>query len=180
MDTALDRHRLARPLSLRLLLRPLPCPPAPLLLGLLTGLSEFIPYVGPVAAMLPALGLAAATGTDQLLWALGVFAAVRVIQTNFVTPFVTSRVVAIPPALSLFAIIGTGAVFGLFGLFFSGGILVVGFTLVRSLYLREMLGEDIPRSRERTLFTAMGTPRPSPTQGEEKLDKQSEKREHSI
>ncbi len=148
--------------------------PSPAMLGLLTGLSEFIPYVGPVAAMLPALGLAATAGTDQLLWALGVFAAVRVIQTNFVTPFVTSRVVAIPPALSLFAIIGTGAVFGLFGLFFSGGILVVTFTLVRSLYLREMLGEDIPRTRERTLFTAMGTPR------ESNIDKHGEKREHPI
>lgn len=133
--------------------------PSPALLGLLTGLSEFIPYVGPVAAMLPALGLAATRGTDQLLWALAVFAIVRVVQTNFVTPFVTSRVIMIPPALSLFAIIGTGAVFGLFGLFFSGGILVVAFTLMRSLYLREVLGEDIPRSRERTLFTAKGTPR---------------------
>ena len=133
--------------------------PSPALLGLLTGLSEFIPYVGPVAAMLPALGLAATRGTDQLLWALAVFAIVRVVQTNFVTPYVTSRVIMIPPALSLFAIIGTGAVFGLFGLFFSGGILVVTFTLIRSLYLREVLGEDVPRSRERTLFTAKGTPR---------------------
>jgi predicted PurR-regulated permease PerM len=94
-----------------------------------------------------------------LLWALAVFAIVRVVQTNFVTPFVTSRVISIPPALSLFAIIGTGAVFGLFGLFFSGGILVVAFTLTRSLYLREMLGEDIPTTRERRLFTAMGKPR---------------------
>lgn len=137
--------------------------PSPALLGLLTGLSEFVPYVGPVAAMLPALGLAATAGTDQLLWSLALFAIVRVIQTNFVTPFVTSRVIAIPPALSLFAIIGTGAVFGLFGLFFSGGILVVGFTLARSLYLREVLGEEIPPSRERTLFTAKGTPRdPAP------------------
>lgn len=136
--------------------------PSPALLGLLTGLSEFVPYVGPVAAMLPALGLAATEGTDQLLWALTVFLVVRVVQTNFVTPYVTSRVIAIPPALSLFAIIGTGAVFGLFGLFFSGGILVVAFTLVRSLYLREVLGEDIPKSRERTLFTAKGTPRDSP------------------
>ncbi|WP_022687089.1 AI-2E family transporter [Sphingomonas phyllosphaerae] len=148
--------------------------PSPAMLGLLTGLSEFIPYVGPVAAMLPALGLAATAGTDQLLWALAVFAIVRVVQTNFVTPFVTSRVVAIPPALSLFAIIGTGAVFGLFGLFFSGGILVVTFTLIRSLYLREMLGEDIPRSRERTLFTAMGTPR------EGNVEKKGEKSEDVI
>ena len=133
--------------------------PSAALLGLLTGLSEFIPYVGPLAAMLPALGLAATAGPEQLVGALVVFAVVRVVQTNVVGPFVSSRVIMIPPALSLFAIIGTGAVFGLFGLFFSGGLLVVGFTLVRSLYLREVLGEDIPRSRERTLFTATGAPR---------------------
>jgi len=117
--------------------------------------------------MLPALGLAATAGTDQLIGALAVFAIVRVVQTNFVTPFVTSRVISIPPALSLFAIIGTGAVFGLFGLFFSGGILVVAFTLTRSLYLREMLGEDIPTTRERRLFTAKGTRRTATTRDDE-------------
>jgi len=43
----------------------------------------------------------------------------------------------------VFAIIAIGMIFGLFGLFFSGGLLVVIFTLVRSLYLREVLGEDL-------------------------------------
>lgn len=140
-------------------------PSAPAL-GLLTGISEFIPYVGPLAAMVPALGLAATQSVSHVLWTVGVFAAVRVVQTNVITPYVTSRVVAIPPAVSLFAILGIGAVFGLFGLFFSAAILVVIYTLVRSLYLRDTLGEDIPRSRHRTLFTAAGTPRDSA----EKLD----------
>jgi predicted PurR-regulated permease PerM len=117
--------------------------PSPAALGLLAGLSEFIPYVGPAAAMLPALGLAATGGSGALIGCLVVFAGVRIIQTNFLTPFVQSRVIAIPPAVTLFAIIGIGFVFGLFGLFFSAALLVVIFTLVRSLYLREVLGEDI-------------------------------------
>ena len=66
------------------------------------------------------------------------------------------------PTIVPIAVIGTGAVFGVFGLFFSGGILVVTYTLVRSLYLREVLGEDIPPTRERRLFTAKGTPRDAP------------------
>ena len=132
-------------------------PSAPAL-GLLTGLSEFVPYVGPIAAMLPALGLAATAGTGPLLGALGTFAAVRVIQTNLVTPFVTARVVAVPPAVTLFAIIAMGLVFGVFGLFFSAALLVVIFQLVRSLYLREVLGEDIPRARHRTLLGPDLTP----------------------
>lgn len=136
-------------------------PSAPAL-GLLTGLSEFIPYVGPLAAMIPALGLAATQSVGHVLWTLGVFAIVRVIQTNFITPFVTSRVIAIPPAVTLFAILGIGAVFGLFGLFFSAALLVVIYTLVRSLYLRDTLGEDIPHSRHRTLFDSLGKRRDSP------------------
>ena len=91
-------------------------------------------------------------GTSQVLWTLAVFAIVRLIQTNFVTPFVTARVVAIPPAMTVFAIIGIGYVFGIFGLFFSGALLTVIYSLTRSLYLREVLGEDIPRARHRTLL----------------------------
>ena len=132
--------------------------PSPAALGLLTGLSEFVPYVGPIAAMLPALGLAATVGTDQVLWTLAVYAGVRLIQTNVITPFVTARVVSIPPAVTLFAIIGIGYVFGIFGLFFSAALLVVIYTLVRSLYLREVLGEDIPRTDHRTLLGSTLTP----------------------
>jgi predicted PurR-regulated permease PerM len=90
------------------------------------------------------------------------FAAARLIQTNLITPFVTSRVVSIPPAVTLFAIIGIGYIFGIFGLFFSAALLVVIFTLVRSLYLREVLGEDIPRARHRTLLGPDLTPRDAP------------------
>ena len=120
-------------------------PSAPAL-GLLTGLSEFIPYVGPIAAMVPALGLAATQGSNPVLWVLAVFIGVRLFQSNLITPFVTNRVISIPPAVTLFTIIGIGYVFGLFGLFFSAALLVVIFTLVRSVYLREVLGEPIPLS----------------------------------
>ena len=133
--------------------------PSAAALGLLAGLSEFIPYVGPTAAMLPALGLAATVGTGPVIGALVTYAVVRLIQTNFITPFVQNRVIAIPPAVTVFAIIGIGVVFGLFGLFFSAALLVVFYTLVRSLYLREVLGEDIPRSRHERLFGPDGTAR---------------------
>lgn len=126
--------------------------PSAAMLGLLAGLSEFIPYVGPVAAMLPALGLAATRGSEQVLWTLGVFVVTRLVQTNLVTPFVTGRVVRIPPAVTLFAIIAIGVVFGVFGLFFSAALVVVAFTLVRSLYLREVLGEPIPKAAHETLL----------------------------
>lgn len=126
--------------------------PSAAALGLLAGLSEFIPYVGPTAAMLPALGLAATKGTAPIIGTLVTYAVVRLVQSNLITPYVTNRVVSIPPAVTLFVIIGIGYVFGLFGLFFSAALLVVIFTLIRSLYLREVLGEDIPRAAHQQLF----------------------------
>lgn len=117
--------------------------PSSAALGLLAGLSEFVPYIGPTAAMLPALGLAATVSTHAVIGTLITYAAVRLIQTNLITPFVQQRVIDIPPAVTLFSIIGIGIVFGLYALFFSAAMLVVIFTLIRTLYLREMIGEDI-------------------------------------
>ena len=136
--------------------------PSAAALGLLAGLSEFIPYIGPTAAMLPSLGLAATNGSGPVIGTLITYAIVRVVQTNFVTPFVTSRVVSIPPAVTLFAILGIGTVFGLFGLFFSMGLLVVIFTLIRTLYLREVLGENIPLTNHERLIDGPDCSRDSP------------------
>src|SRR6478609_3161447 len=47
-------------------------------LGLLGGLSEFVPYVGPTVAMVPAFGLAAAGGGDLLWRTIAAYLFVRV------------------------------------------------------------------------------------------------------
>lgn len=111
-------------------------------LGLLAGLSEFIPYVGPTLAMVPALVIAAAGGGS--VWGVvATYVVVRLIQSNFITPLVQRRVVSVPPAVTLFVILAFGYAFGTFGLFFSAPLLVVAYTMVGRLYLRETLGDDV-------------------------------------
>ena len=112
-------------------------------LGLLGGLSEFVPYVGPTVAMVPAIGLAALAGGHVLWRTLIAFVVIRLIEAYLLTPALNDRVLAIPPALTLFTILGVGAVFGVYGVFFAGALLVVAFVLVRELYLHDTLGEDI-------------------------------------
>ena len=112
-------------------------------LGLLGGLSEFVPYVGPTVAMVPAIGLAAAEGGDALWRTVIAYVFVRLIEAYALTPGLNRSVVKIPPALTLFVILGVGAVFGVYGVFFAGALLVVAFVGVRELYLRDTLGEDI-------------------------------------
>ena len=112
-------------------------------LGLLGGLSEFVPYVGPTVAMIPAIGLAAAAGPTLLWRTIAAYVFVRLVEAYALTPGVNREVVKIPPALTLFVILSVGAVFGIYGVFFAGALLVVAFVLVRELYLRDTLGEDL-------------------------------------
>jgi predicted PurR-regulated permease PerM len=112
-------------------------------LGLLGGLSEFVPYVGPTVAMLPAIGLAAVAGGEVFWRTVAAYLAIRLIEAYFLTPWLNRQVIRIPPALTLFAILGAGAVFGVYGVFFAGALLVVAFVAVRELYLRDTLGEDL-------------------------------------
>ena len=112
-------------------------------LGLLGGLSEFVPYVGPTVAMVPAVGLAAAAGGDVLWHTVVAYLFVRIVEAYALTPGLTRSVVKIPPVLTLFVILGVGAVFGIYGVFFAGALLVVAYVGVRELYLRDTLGEDI-------------------------------------
>lgn len=112
-------------------------------LGLIGGVAEFVPYVGPIVAMLPAIGLAALAGGDVLWRTLIALLIARLAEAYLLTPSLNRKVVAIPPALTLFVILGVGAVFGVYGVFFSGALLVVVFVLIRELYLHDTLGEDI-------------------------------------
>lgn len=111
-------------------------------LGVLGGLSEFIPYIGPTLAMIPAL-IVALAGQGSVWGVIGTYAVVRIVQANIITPLVSQRIVAIPAGLYIFAILAMGFAFGGFGMFFAGALSVAAFTLVRALYLRETLGEFI-------------------------------------
>lgn len=116
-------------------------------LALLGGLAEFIPYVGPLVAMVPAFLLAAA-GQGSLAGVFLTYALARVVQANIVTPLVTGRVVSVPPGWYIFLILGAGYVFGTFGLFFSGPLAIVVYTAWLALYSRATLGDAVETPRE--------------------------------
>ena len=119
--------------------------PSAAALGLLAGISEFIPYIGPTVAMLPAFGLATNAGSGPLIGAIATYAIVRLAQDMIITPLIQDKVIAVPPAITLFAIVGIGMIFGLAGLVFAAPLLIAIFALTRTLYLRETLGENIDR-----------------------------------
>lgn len=116
---------------------------APAALGLLGGLSEFIPYVGPTLAMVPAL-IVAAVGKGSIWGVIATYAIVRIVQVQIITPLISQSLVSVPAGLYLFLILAMGAAFGAYGIFFAGALSVAAFTLTIRLYARETLGDGVP------------------------------------
>ncbi|MCB5176310.1 AI-2E family transporter [Microvirga lenta] len=113
-------------------------------LGLIAGLVDFIPFLGPILGALPAVMIAFTLEGNAALWTIVAVLAIQQIEGNIIFPLVARKVVTIPAALALFAIVAGGILFGSFGLIFGFPLAVVTYVLVKKLYVRETLGEDTP------------------------------------
>ena len=117
--------------------------PSALALGLIAGVTEFIPIVGPVIGAVPALLLASTQDWSTVVWTLGVFVVVQQLESNIIMPLVAGRAVALPPAVGLVAVVAIGVLFGPLGLLLGYPLAIVIDIAVRRLYVRETLGEDV-------------------------------------
>lgn len=115
--------------------------PSALALGLIAGLLEFIPFLGPILTAVPALLLALAISPETALWTLLLLVVVQQSEGNIITPLIQREAMTLPPALTLFALIAMGLLFGPLGVLFSMPLTVVGYVMIGELYLRRSLGE---------------------------------------
>jgi predicted PurR-regulated permease PerM len=109
--------------------------PAPGALGLFAGLAEFVPFAGPVVSAVPALLLALLHGPDKAGWTLVLFVAIQQIEGNLLLPLLQRRIVLMPPALTLFALVVFGVIFGPLGVFLATPLTILVIVLVKQLYL---------------------------------------------
>lgn len=118
--------------------------PASLTLGIVAALLEFIPFIGPILAAVPAVLLAVAFDPTLALWTAGLFLVIQQIEGNIIAPLVQQRAVTLPPALLLFSLVAAGLVFGIVGILFAEPLTVVLYVLVKRLYVREALDTPTP------------------------------------
>lgn len=118
--------------------------PSPLALGVLAGLAQFVPVIGPWAATLPGLILAAAQGPQTFAWAVAIYLGSSQFEANVVTPFLLRQMVELPMGLTLFAVLAMGVLFGPLGVLFATPLAVVAYVVVRHLYVEDLLGDRPP------------------------------------
>ena len=111
-------------------------------LGLIAGLLAFIPNIGPVIAIAPALLLAFPEGLTTVLVVLGIYLAVQTLESYLITPLIQQEKVSLPPALVITAQLFFGVLFGILGLALATPITAVAMTLTRELYVEDYLEEE--------------------------------------
>jgi predicted PurR-regulated permease PerM len=110
-------------------------------LGILAGLLNFIPYLGPILSGGPAVLIAFAQSPTDALYTLLLFVFLQSFEGYVLTPMLQRRAVSIPPALGILAIVGLGALFGAYGVLFATPLLLVVMVLVRMVYVEDALGD---------------------------------------
>lgn len=93
--------------------------PGWLVLGLLMGVLELVPYIGPVAAGIPAVVLSIPLGWMQALWTVLALFAVQQVEGTLLSPRLMSGATKLHPAVVLLAISAGGVMFGAWGMMFA-------------------------------------------------------------
>lgn len=113
--------------------------PFALELGILAGLGEFIPFIGPILVSIPALLLALSEGTNTFLMVLAIVLGVQFLEGNVIMPIVQRRAIQMPPVVTLSSMLILGGSFGLLGLFVAAPLVAIVLVLIEELYLKRFL-----------------------------------------
>jgi predicted PurR-regulated permease PerM len=130
--------------------------PSPLALGLIAGIAEFIPYLGPMLAAIPAVLVAGSQGLGAVLWTLLAYLLIHQVEGNIIAPIIQRRMVYIPPAIVLLGLGAISFLFGAVAIVFAVPIAIVIFVLIKKLYVRDSLGGPTQIPGEQTC--PMSTP----------------------
>lgn len=115
--------------------------PFALPLALIAGLLEFVPYVGPIVAAIPALIVALAEGPQLALWVGLLYFAVQSVESYILTPLIQHRAVDLPPALILLAQVLMGVTAGPLGVIVATPLAAAALVAVKRLYVEDVLGD---------------------------------------
>lgn len=123
--------------------------PYAILIGVVAGILDLIPYVGPVIASIPAFIIGFSSGGIQLaLWVLFVFVVANQAEGHLIAPNIVSRTIKLSPSSIVLAVLIGGELYGVPGMFIA--VPVAG--IIRVLLLHVIPG-SVSREEARPVLT---------------------------
>ena len=114
-----------------------------LLIGVLAGLFEFVPFLGPLLALGPALLLALTVSTKTAAYVVVLYGIVQTLESYVVTPLVQRKALELPPVLTITAQVGLSWAAGPLGLLVAVPLVAASMVVVEMLYVKDRLRDRI-------------------------------------
>ncbi|HEY4216757.1 MAG TPA: AI-2E family transporter [Gemmatimonadaceae bacterium] len=105
-------------------------------LGLLSGLFEFIPTVGPIISSLPAIAMGFLDSPEKAVWVALVYLALHFLESHVLIPLLMKGGIDLPPALTVLTQALMALLFGLLGLMCAVPLLAATVVAVKMLYVK--------------------------------------------
>lgn len=96
-----------------------------LLLGIIIGVTNIIPYFGPIIGAIPAVLIAAATSTKQVIWVAVIVFGLQFAEGNILSPLIVGKSLHMHPLLIMLSLFIGGEIGGVVGLLVAVPILAI-------------------------------------------------------
>ncbi|HEY9506953.1 MAG TPA: AI-2E family transporter [Gemmatimonadales bacterium] len=112
-------------------------------LGIIAGLLEFVPYVGPILSAVPAVGMALVDGPEKVIWVIIAYTAIQQIEGLVLQPMLMKEGLDLPPVVTILGQALFSLVFGFMGLLLAVPLLASVMVPVKLLYVRDVVGDEV-------------------------------------
>jgi predicted PurR-regulated permease PerM len=137
-----------------------------LVLGLMAGILEAIPFLGPILSALPALLLALGKGGMTPMWVVFAYAAVHALESNVILPFLMAHKMRLHPLAVIFSMLLCVAAFGVLGVLVAAPLVAIVSIMHDELYRKRFLPSITDADLDCLAGIALNEQQPSGKTGE--------------
>jgi predicted PurR-regulated permease PerM len=112
-------------------------------LGLIAGLLEFIPTVGPVLSAVPAIAMGFLDSPEKALYVAIAYLTIQQLEGHILIPLLMKGGMDLPPVLTILAQALMALLFGFLGLMVAVPMLAAVMVPVKMLYVERVVGDDV-------------------------------------
>ena len=112
-------------------------------LGVIAGLLEFVPFVGPILSAVPAVAMALLDGPEKALWVGVAYIAIQQAENHILIPLLMKEGVDLPPVVTILAQAAFALVLGFPGLLVAVPVVGAVMVAVKLLYVEDVVGDEV-------------------------------------
>jgi predicted PurR-regulated permease PerM len=116
---------------------------APFALGIIAGLLEFVPTIGPILSAIPAIAMGFLDSPEKALYVLLAYLVIQQLENHILIPLLMKGGMDLPPVLTIVTQGLMALLFGFLGLMIAVPLLAAVMVPIKMLYVEDALGDQI-------------------------------------